>query len=99
MEYGISATWIGIGNAMLGSLLAWVVLGRRTRVMTHHLQSTTMPDFFGSRYDSKALRIVASAIAFIFLVPYTASVYNGLSKLFGMAFNIPYWLVYWQWRY
>jgi SSS family solute:Na+ symporter len=91
-KYGISATWIGLGNAFLGSLLAWVVLGRRTRVMTHHLKSTTMPDFFGSRYDSKAIRIVASAIAFIFLVPYTASVYNGLSRLFGMAFDIPYWV-------
>jgi solute:Na+ symporter, SSS family len=91
-KYGISATWIGLGNAFLGSLLAWVVLGRRTRVMTHHLKATTMPDFFGSRYDSKALRIVASAIAFVFLVPYTASVYNGLSRLFGMAFDVPYWV-------
>ncbi len=89
-KYGISATWIGIGNALIGSLLAWVVLGRRTRVMTHHLKSTTMPDFFGSRYNSKSLKIVASAIAFIFLVPYTASVYNGLSRLFGMAFDIPF---------
>jgi SSS family solute:Na+ symporter len=91
-KYGVSATWIGIGNAFIGSLLAWVVLGRRTRVMTHHLKSTTMPDFFGSRYNSKALRIVASAIAFVFLVPYTASVYNGLSRLFGMAFDVPYWV-------
>lgn len=91
-KYGVSATWIGIGNAMIGSLLAWVILGRRTRVMTHHLKSTTMPDFFGSRYNSKALRIVASAIAFVFLVPYTASVYNGLSRLFGMAFDVPYWV-------
>jgi SSS family solute:Na+ symporter len=89
-KYGISATWIGIGNAFLGSALAWVILGRRTRVMTHHLGSTTMPDFFGSRYHSKALRLVASAIAFIFLIPYTASVYNGISRLFEMAFHIPY---------
>lgn len=89
-KYGVSATWIGIGNALIGSLLAWVVLGRRTRVMTHHLQSTTMPDFFGSRYDSKAIRIVASVIAFVFLIPYTASVYSGLSRLFHMAFNVPY---------
>ncbi len=91
-RYGISATWIGIGNAFIGSLLAWVILGRRTRVMSHHLKSTTMPDFFGSRYDSRALRIIASAIAFIFLIPYTASVYNGLSRLFGMAFDVPYWI-------
>ena len=93
-KYGIACTWIGIGNALIGSLLAWVVLGRRTKVMTQHLKSKTMPDFFGERYDSKTLKIVASVIVFVFLIPYTASVYNGLSRLFGMAFNIPYsWCV------
>ncbi len=89
-KYGIAATWIGLGNALLGSLLAWVVLGRRTRVMTHHLSSSTMPEFFEKRYDSRTLKIVASVIIFVFLVPYTASIYNGLSRLFGMAFDIPY---------
>ena len=93
-KYGIASTWIGIGNAVIGSLLAWVVLGRRTKVMTQHLHSRTMPDFFGQRYSSKALKIAASVIVFVFLIPYTASVYNGLSRLFGMAFNIPYtWCV------
>ncbi len=89
-KYGLASTWIGIGNAILGSLLAWVVLGRRTRIMTKHLKSMTMPDFFGKRYDSKSLRVAASMIAFIFLIPYTASVYNGLSNLFGMAFDVDY---------
>ncbi len=89
-RYGISATWAGIGNCIIGSLLSWVVLGRRTRVMTQHLNSATMPQFFGERYHSRALKIAASAIIFIFLIPYTASLYNGLSRLFGMAFNIDY---------
>ena len=89
-QYGGASTWIGIGNALIGSLLAWVVLGRRTRIMSNHLSATTMPDFFGKRFASKALKIVASVIVFVFLVPYTASVYNGLSRLFGMAFDIPY---------
>ena len=89
-KYGLSSTWIGIGNALIGSLLAWVILGRRTRVMSKHLDSATMPDFLGKRYHSKAIRIVAALISFIFLIPYTASVYNGLSRLFGMAFNVPY---------
>ena len=89
-KYGVASTWIGIGNAVLGSLLAWIVLGRRTRVMTKHLNSKTMPDFFGKRFDSKALRIAAALISFIFLIPYTSSVYNGLSRLFNMAFNIDY---------
>ena len=93
-KYGIASTWIGIGNAVIGSLLAWVVLGRRTKIMTQHLGSKTMPDFFGQRYSSKPLKIAASVIVFVFLIPYTASVYNGLSRLFEMAFNIPYtWCV------
>lgn len=68
-KYGMASTWIGLGNAVIGSLLAWVVLGRRTKVMTQRLNSKTMPDFFGERYESKALKIAASAIVFIFLSP------------------------------
>ena len=72
-KYGIASTWIGLGNALIGSLLAWVVLGRRTRIMTQHLNSATMPEFFGQRFHSNALKIGASIIVFIFLIPYTAS--------------------------
>ena len=89
-KFGLASTWIGVGNAVIGSLLAWMILGRRTRVMTQHLDSKTMPDFFGLRFDSKALKVIASMIVFVFLIPYTASLYNGLSRLFGMAFNIDY---------
>ena len=89
-KYGIAAAWVGVGNALLGSLLAWAILGRRTRVMTQHLGSATMPQFFAKRFDSKGLKLASSAIIFIFLIPYTASLYNGLSRLFGMAFDIDY---------
>ena len=89
-KYGIASTWIGLGNAIIGSMLAWVVLGRRTRIMTQHFNSATMPEFFGARFSSTPLKIGASIIVFIFLIPYTASLYNGLSRLFGMAFNIDY---------
>ena len=91
-KYGVAATWAGIGNALLGSLLAWVILGRRTRIMTQHLDSATMPQFFEARFGSPALKIAASVLTFIFLIPYTASLYNGLSRLFNMAFSIPYWV-------
>ena len=85
--FGVASTWIGIGNAVLGSLLAWVVLGRRTRVMTQHLDTKTMPDFFGKRFDSPALKIISAVIVFVFLIPYTASLFNGLSRLFTVAFG------------
>ena len=89
-KFGLASTWIGIGNAILGSLLAWVILGRRTRLMTQHLGSATMPEFFEKRYLSKNLKIVAAVIIFVFMIPYTASLYNGLSRLFSMAFSIDY---------
>ena len=89
-KYGLSSTWIGVGNAVIGSLLAWMVLGRRTKLMTQHIESRTMPDFFGTRFQDQGLRITASIIAFVFLIPYTAGVYKGISTLFEMGFGIPY---------
>ena len=92
-NFGLASTWAGLGNAFIGSLLAWNILGRRTRIMTQHLDAKTMPDFFGKRFGSTPLKIAASIIVFVFLIPYTASLYNGLSSLFGLVFNIPYWVV------
>ena len=89
-KYGLSSTWIGVGNAVIGSLLAWIVLGRRTKLMTQHIESRTMPDFFGTRFSDQGLRVAASIIAFVFLIPYTAGVYKGISTLFEMGFGIPY---------
>ncbi len=89
-SFGLSATWIGIGNAIIGSLLAWLILAKRTRSMTHELNASTMPEFFEKRYNSRAMKIVTAVIIFVFLVPYSASVYQGLSYLFEMVFNVPY---------
>ena len=89
-KYGLSSAWIGIGNAVIGSLLAWLILGRRTKLMTQHIESRTMPDFFGTRFSDQGLRVAASVIAFVFLIPYTAGVYKGISTLFEMGFGIPY---------
>ncbi len=91
-RFGVAATWIGIGNAVIGSLLAWAVLGRRTRIMAQQLDSATMPDFFGKRFNDDKLKIAASIIIFVFLIPYTASLYKGLGSLFAMAFDIPYFV-------
>ena len=91
--FGLASTWAGLGNAFIGSLLAWNILGRRTRIMSQHLDAKTMPDFFGKRFDSVPLKVAASAIVFVFLIPYTASLYNGLSSLFGLVFDIPYWVI------
>lgn len=91
--YGLAATWIGIGNAIFGSLFAWLVLAKRTKKMTNRLSAKTMPEFFEKRYGSKRLKLVSAVIIFLFLIPYSASVYNGLSSLFGIVFGIPGWII------
>ena len=63
-NFGLASTWAGLGNAFIGSLLAWNVLGRRTRIMTQHVDAKTMPDFFGKRFDSEPLKVTASVIVF-----------------------------------
>ena len=83
---GVGAMWIGIGNAVLGCLLSWLLFANRTRKMTKKLNARTMPDYFEKRYDSKWMKIVASVIIFIFLVPYSAAVYKGLGSLFSAVF-------------
>ena len=92
-QYGLAAVWIGIGNAILGSLIAWFVLAKRTKNMTVRLQAKTMPEFFEKRYGSKSLKLVSAIIIFVFLIPYSASVYNGLSSLFETVFGIPGWVI------
>lgn len=88
--FGVSVIWIGIGNALIGSLAAWLLLAKPTNRMTRHLDVATMPAFFERRFLSKNMKIFAAIIIFVFLVPYCASVYQGLSYLFESTFNIPY---------
>lgn len=83
---GLGSIWIGVGNALIGCLLAWIFLAKRTRRMTRTLDARTMPEFFAARYNSKRIKIYAAAIIFLFLVPYAAGVYKGLGTMFSAIF-------------
>lgn len=92
-SFGLASVWIGIGNAIIGTLIAWLVLAKRTKNMTRRLGAKTMPEFFEKRYGDRRLKLVSAAVIFVFLIPYSASVYNGLSTLFEIVFGIPGWIV------
>ena len=81
-SFGIPTMWIVVGNTIVGSFLAWQVLGKKTREMTHRLGASTMPSFLEKRYKSKNLESLTAFIIFFFLVPYSASIYKGLNFLF-----------------
>lgn len=93
-DAGFSAVWCGIGNALVGSLLAWLLLAKPTRAMGARLNVSTMPGFFEKRYNSKGLKLLSAVVIFIFLLPYSASVYKGLGTMFKLAMGFDYtWCV------
>lgn len=92
-SFGLASVWIGVGNALIGTALAWLVLAKRTKNMTRRLGAKTMPDFFEKRYGGRNLKLLSAIVIFIFLIPYSASVYNGLSTLFELVFKIEGWIV------
>ena len=87
-NFGLSAVWIGVGNMLIGTLAAWVVLASRTKRMTTTLGARTMPEFFEKRYESKYIKLFAALTIFIFLLPYSASVYQGMGYIFEAALGI-----------
>src|SRR5512135_1387207 len=88
--FGIHTMWIVLGNTLIGTFLAWLILAGRTREMTTRLNAITMPEFLRARYGSTALQVIAALVVFVFLVPYSASVLMGLSYLFEMTLHISY---------
>lgn len=87
-QCSFESLWVGVGNAVLGSLLAWLVLGKPTRKMTRRLNASTMPEFFAERYGSNGMKFVGALAIFIFLLPYSAGVFGGLTYLFQAVFHI-----------
>lgn len=88
--FGLQTLWIVVGNTLVGTLLAWQVLARRTRDMTVRLNALTLPEFLRTRYDSQVMQVISAVVVFVFLVPYSASVYMGLSYLFEKALGLQY---------
>lgn len=91
-SYGWSVSfkslWVGLMNGVVGALAAWLTLGRATRRMTRRLDASTTPEFFARRYGSDFMKILGAIVIFLFLLPYSASVFAGLTYLFKEVFNI-----------
>ena len=85
---GFGGVWVGLMNALVGGTLAWLVLGKRTRRMTRNLNTMTMPEFFSARYGSTNMRWLTACVIFVFLIPYSASVFAGLGYLFKQVFHL-----------
>ena len=87
-KYGLWSVLVGIGNAVFGSWLAWKVLARRTRDISHRLKIKSMPELLARRYQSQGIRSFSAVVIFIFLLPYSASVYKGLTSICSVLLGI-----------
>ncbi len=88
--YGLKGLAIAVGNAFIGAMAAWMILGKRARRMTQNLDAMTMPEFLQERFASRYIKMFAALIIFVFLIPYSASVFKGLGYLFEANFHIKF---------
>ncbi len=90
-NFGFSGLWIALFNALLGVLVVWWMVGMRLKDAASEYGAYTMPDFLLKRYRAPELKLLASLVIFVFMIPYTAAVFMGLSYLFTSSFHIEYW--------
>ena len=87
-NYGLWGVLPGLGNAIFGALFAWLVLAGRTRNITRRHDIRSMPQFFEKRFGDKVMKQFCVFVTFIFLLPYSASVYKGLTSVCGILLGV-----------
>ncbi len=90
-KFGLSTLWVGAGNVLIGTTLAWIILGRRVRRFTENLDAMTLPGFFAGRYGSAEARIFSASATGLFLIVYNVSVLKGMANSFEVLMDLPYW--------
>ncbi len=90
-KFGLSTLWVGASNVLVGTTLAWIVLGRRIRRFSENLGAMTLPSFFAGRYGSPQARIFSASVTGLFLIIYNVSVLKGMANTFEVLMDLPYW--------
>ena len=90
-SFGMSGLWIAVFNAILGVLGVWAILGWKIKQMSQTYGVATMSEFLEKRYSSPFIKMAAVVVIFVFMIPYSAAVFMGLSYLFETSFQIQYW--------
>jgi len=85
------SVWTAIGLA-IGTYLNWIIVAKRLRIYSEKIDANTIPDFFSNRYGDKsgALLALSAVIIIVYFVPYTASGFAAVGKLFNSLFNLDY---------
>lgn len=88
--FGYSGLWIALANALVGVLGVWWFLGWRIKKISQEYGISTLSEFLEKRYKSSFFKLMSAVVIFVFMIPYSAAVFMGLSYLFTSNFNIQY---------
>ena len=88
------AVWTAIGLAA-GTYINWLIVAKKLRLYSEHIGASTIPDYLSNRFNDKsgALVGISALIIIVFFVPYVASGFAGVGKLFNSLFGIDYHMV------
>ena len=89
-EYGMSVLWLAFLNIIVGVIIAFIFLGKRTRRMGHALGSLTFPEFLGKRFNSKFIHYSSGLIIFCAMPLYAAVVLIGASRFLESSLLIDF---------
>jgi len=83
--------WTVIGLAA-GTYLNWLLVAKRIRIYSEEIDAFTVPSFFSKRFkdDRNILACIAALIIIIFFIPYAASGFAAVGKLFNSLFGFDY---------
>jgi len=88
--FGFSGLWIAFFNAIVGVFLVWKLLGWKIKQAAVDYQVGTMSEFLEKRYNSPLFKLLGSIVIFIFLIPYSAAVFMGISYLFEIFLEVDF---------
>ncbi len=89
--HGFSGMWIALTNGLVGVFCVWALLGWKIKKVSSEYGVSTMNEFLEKRYNSQFLKMCSVIVIFVFMIPYSASVFMGLSYMFELSFNMEYW--------
>jgi SSS family solute:Na+ symporter len=88
--FGMGLLYLTFLNILVGIFIAFVVFGKRVRIMGLNLNAHTFPEFLGKRYDSTFLQGATGLLILIFMPLYAAVVLMGGAQFIAEVFGIDY---------
>lgn len=87
---GMGLIWLTVLNIGVGILIAFVVFGKRTRIIGHRLKAITFPDLMGKIYNSAFLQYACGFVIIIGMPLYTAAILIGGARFIETTLNASY---------